>query len=334
MQKDCLETPTGAPSHRRSAHHRGIVAAFVAVAIGATGCSVDLGQFTVKSTAKVMRRAQPSIKMESDYEMAARAIPGSLKTVEGFWIVKPDDENLIAILTEGYCQYGTAFVEDEWERAVFAKDLPTAEYHNTRATKMFTRCLNYALIDLGKKWQDNLFGAPDVVEPLVAKASSSRRTPLMWAAFALGSIINHNLSNIDVISNLSTVKLMLAKVVEMDTKHPPSDPVLRALPHVALGMLYSATSKQLGGDPDKAQEEFNLALTLTADKDGNERYLLPRVMMAYRVGKQTQNREFFHTNLVKVLETAPSVWPEQRLANEVAHRRARRYLALEKEIFQ
>jgi len=37
--------------------------------------------------------------------------------------------------------------------------------------------------------------------------------------------------------------------------------------------------------------------------------------------------------LKQVLETPPSVWPEQRLANEVAHRRARRYLSHEKELF-
>jgi hypothetical protein len=47
----------------------------------------------------------------------------------------------------------------------------------------------------------------------------------------------------------------------------------------------------------------------------------------------TQNRKLFHDQLVKVLQTAPSVWPEQRLANEVAHRRARRYLTIEKELF-
>jgi hypothetical protein len=56
--------------------------------------------------------------------------------------------------------------------------------------------------------------------------------------------------------------------------------------------------------------------------------------MAYRIGLQTNDQKFFHENLVKVLETPPSVWPEQRLANEIAHRRARRYLSHEKELFQ
>ena len=65
--------------------------------------------------------------MESDYQMAHDAIPGALKTIEGFWIVDPDNEDLIGILTEGYCQYGTAFVEDDWEVAKFAKQLDKIE---------------------------------------------------------------------------------------------------------------------------------------------------------------------------------------------------------------
>ena len=48
----------------------------------------------------------------------------------------------------------------------------------------------------------------------------------------------------------------------------------------------------------------------------------------------TNDRKLFHEQLVKVLETDPAIWPEQRLANEVAQRRARRYLSHEKELFQ
>ena len=68
--------------------------------------------------------------------------------------------------------------------------------------------------------------------------------------------------------------------------------------------------------------------------DRTGKYLLARTLMAYRVGLQMNDQKFFHDNLVKVLETPPSIWPEQRLANEVAHRRARRYLSHEKELFE
>ncbi len=62
--------------------------------------------------------------------------------------------------------------------------------------------------------------------------------------------------------------------------------------------------------------------------------MLARALMGYRVGKMRNDEKFFHAQLVQVLETPPSVWPEQRLANEIAHRRARRYLSHEKEMFQ
>ena len=67
---------------------------------------------------------------------------------------------------------------------------------------------------------------------------------------------------------------------------------------------------------------FEMALKVTDNK-----FLLARTLMAYRVGLANNDRKFFHEQLKMVLETAPSVWPEQRLANEVAHRMAGEALA-------
>jgi hypothetical protein len=151
---------------------------------------------------------------------------------------------------------------------------------------------------------------------------------MMWAGLALGSLINHNLDRIEMIAYLPTVLAILNRVVELDAKNPPKNEVYAALPHVALGMLDSAVSVNLGGKPEEARKEFEMALSITHDK-----MLLARALYGYRVGKQTNNEKLFHDQLKQVLETPPSVWPEQRLANEVAHRRARRYLSHEKEIF-
>jgi hypothetical protein len=295
----------------------------------------DLGKITVDTTAKILVRAQPALNQESDYQLAHDAIPATLKTVEGFWVVNPANEELLAILTEGYCQYGAGFIEDDWEIAKFAKKLDEIEYHNARATHIFTRCLNYALLQLGDRWQNDIFEAPDKVATLARDTGGDKRDALMWAALALGSIINHNLSRVETLAYQPTVKIMLDRVIELDGKHKPARPDYEALPHLALGMLYSAVGAQVGGKPDQAQAEFKAALEATADKDHKEgRLLLARALMGYRVGLQTNDRKFFHAELKKVLETPPSVWPEQRLANEIAHRRARRYLSHEKELFQ
>jgi hypothetical protein len=288
----------------------------------------DMGQFTVSTTAKVLIRAQPSLKMESDYELAARAIPGTLKTVEGFWVVHPENPILLGILTEGYCQYGIGFVEDEWERALIAKDFDLAQELDNRSSRMFLRCMNYALKQLGKKWQDGLFGDTESVAKLIASASGGKRTPLMWAAIGLGSMINHNKDNVELVAQAPTAKAMLLKVVELDAKSAPKDKALAALPHIALGLLYTASGAQLGGNAAEAEKHFKLAIEITEGK-----FLLAKVNYARRVGVMTQNRQFFHDELVKVLQTDPAIWPEQRLANEIAHRRARRYLSQEKELF-
>ncbi len=307
---------------------RTLLAATVAALVASTSAACDMGQFTVKTTSKVLARAQPSIKQESDYELAARALPGTLKTVEGFWIVDPSNAKLIAILTEGYCQYGIGFVEDEWEEAIARKDYDTAQYHSTRATKMFIRCMNYALKSLGGRWQKELFSDNETVEKLVNSAGGGQRVPMMWAGIAMGAMINQNKDNVEMVSQLPTAKRILLKIVEMDATRLPKDEMIAATPHVALGLVYTAAGAQLGGDAKKAEAHFLRALALTKDK-----FLLARVHYARRVGVMTQDRKLFREQLLKVLQTDPAIWPEQRLANEIAHRKARRYLRMEKELF-
>lgn len=299
----------------------------MALVVFASGC--DLQKFTANSTSDVLVRAQPSLQMESDYELAARAIPGALKTIEGFWVVSPDNVNFINILMEGYCQYGTGFVEDEVEQAEIRKDFEAVEYHQARATKMFIRCMNYALLRLGKKWKEELFGSDDQVKALLAKAGKGQRMPMLWVAVGLASIINNNKDNPDIIAYLDTAKMILVRIVEIDEKSgAPKNKVHAALPHIALGMAYTGLDKSLGGDPAKADEHFKKAIEITEGK-----FLLAHVLRARKVAFRNHDKKSFHDGLVKVLETPPSIWPEQRLANEIAHRRARRYLLQEKELF-
>ena len=295
------------------------------------GCGIG-EKIAMKSTSKILLKAQPGMQMESDYDMAKAAIPGALKTVEGFWVAGPPDdarERLERILTEGFCSYGTGFVEDEWEEAKFRQDPKAVDYHNARSTNIFTRCLNYALKGLGSRWQKEIFENTEVVAKLLKDTGKGKRFQLMYAATALGSLVNHNLTRVEMIAYLGTVQAMLERVLELDKSGLPANKTHAALPHVALGMLHSGKAKSMGGQPDLARKHFEEALRITDNK-----FLLARTLMAYRIGMQTNDRKFFHDNLVQVLETPPSVWPEQRLANEIAHRKARRYLSHEKELFQ
>src|SRR5258706_4955303 len=202
----------------------------IAVAAGC-GDTGPLQHAAAGTTSEILEMAQPALQMESDYELAARAIPGALKTIEGFYTADANPK-LRVILTEGYCQYATAFVEDEWEVAKFAKKRDEIAYHNERASKMYTRCLNYALMQLPGGFEKDLFGSPDAAMKRFAETGLDDRTPMMWAVVALGGMINHNLSRIEMLSYLPIVKGGLERLVAIDkahrgeidgTKHQPCD---------------------------------------------------------------------------------------------------------------
>ncbi len=296
--------------------------------VASTAC--DLGKITVDTSSKVFARgALVALQQESDYEFARQAIPGSLKTLETFWVVDPENPRLIKLLTNGFCNYGTGFVEDDWEAARLEKDLPATEYHNERSTKIFNRCLNYALLSLGKRWQRDLFGDRDTVARLLKEdGGSGKRFAMMFAAYALASMVNHNTTRMDMLAYIPTVEMIMNHLIELDQKRMPEDLVHAALPYVALGMLHTGRPTAMGGEPDRARGYFEQALKVTGGK-----FLLARALMAYRVGLAKGDRKFFHDQLKQVIETNPAVWPEQRLANEIAHRKARRYLSKEKELF-
>jgi hypothetical protein len=151
---------------------------------------------------------------------------------------------------------------------------------------------------------------------------------MLFAGLALGSLINHNLTRMEMLGYAPTVEAVLNHVIELDQRHPPKNLMHAALPYVALGMLHTARPPALGGLPDKARGYFEQAIQITGGK-----FQLARALMAYRVGVAKGDRPFFHAQLKQVLDQDPAAWPEQRLANEVAHRKARRYLSKEKELF-
>jgi predicted anti-sigma-YlaC factor YlaD len=98
--------------------------------------------------------------------------------------------------------------------------------------------------------------------------------------------------------------------------------------HMIFGALFGGMSKTLGGDPEKARKHFDRALSLT-----RRRFLLVQVMYAKTLAVQLQDPALFKKLLDEVLAADLSIFPEQKLANVAAKRRARRLLARQGELF-
>jgi len=285
------------------------------------GC--NLVKLTTNQTADVLAVAAPSMAMEGDVDLAREAAPGQLKTIEGFWLASPENRKLLRLLAQGYCEYTFGFLDSDLEALTMAgrDDDQTAKLRQ-RTTGLYMRCMSYGLKLLGPSWEQAMKGDLAAFREKVAHAEREDVEGMLFTALGLASAININRDNLDMVADLPRAKMMLERIVALDEKFN------NAWAHTALGLLYSSQGAAVGGDPPKGRVHFDRAIALTSGK-----YLMPKVLKAHTYAVITNDRKLFHDTLLEVLKTSPSIWPEQRLANELAHQRAQRYLAHEADLF-
>ena len=284
--------------------------------------SCNLVKLAADQTADVLEVAAPANNMESDVQFAREAAPGQLKTVEGFLMASPENRKMLAILAQGYCEYAFGFLQDDVEALVLAGKTDEATPLVARTTAFYQRCTAYGLRLLGSDWDKAFHSSPAAFEKHVKSAEKSDVPGMFWTALGTASAIDLNRDNIEMIADLPKAQLLFERVLALDEAY------YNGGAHLAMGMIQTSMSPALGGNPEAGKKHFERVVELTFGK-----FLMPKVLLAASYGTITQNQEFFHATLTQVLDTPPSVWPEQRLANELAHIRAKRYLAHEKELF-
>lgn len=282
----------------------------------------NIVKLTADSTSSVLEVASPSLNMESDVQLAREAIPGQLKTVEGFLLASPENPKLLTLVARGYCEYGFGFLEGDMEVLELLGKTDDLAALTERTTRLYLRCMNYGLKLLGPRWDTALQGELDAFEAQVKSAKPKDVPGLFYTALGLASAININRDNVDFLAYLAKAKLMFERVVALDETYA------NAMAHIALGKLHSAQGVAVGGQPEEGRKHYERAFELSGS-----RFLMARVLLARTYGVITGNRDFFHKTLSEVLATSPAIWPEQRLANELAHVRARLYLEHEREWF-
>lgn len=89
-------------------------------------------------------------------------------------------------------------------------------------------------------------------------------------------------------------------------------------PHLFMGFAYGSRPPMFGGNPAKSKEHFEKALAAY-----KRRFLLGLVLYAQSYAVQNQDKPLFESLLNEVLTTSADVFPEQRLANELAKLKAK-----------
>ncbi len=280
---------------------------------------------TVDSTAPVLKRASKSMDAEDDVQLAREALPAQIKTIDGFLAASPEQPDMLELTAMAYVQYAFGFLEDDLE-SLPPGDSLQRQALVARCTSLYDRAFDLGLrhVDLDRKDVSAVArsGGMDSFNRALGRTGKDAVPGLTWAGMGLASAINLHRDDIARVADLPKAVALLERSNALD----PSYYVYSA--PLALAIIYTSQGKAAGGDPDRGKILFDQIIAATQGK-----YLMARVMYARYYATVVLDRSLYEKTLKDVLATAGSVWPEQRLANELARHRAARYLKEADELF-
>jgi hypothetical protein len=290
----------------------GLVAAAGCGGVSSFGCSSFIDRQAASSTYRILVASMQAGRREPDLELAAAAIPSGVIQLEAFALAYPDHAGFRTLHTESICQYGTGFVFDDWEDATLAGRTADATRIAARLGPLLDRCTEANLAALPTLWQQAYRRGPEPIVALLGSATRAQVPALLWLATA--DAVRIALAPMRQVARLPAVEAMLARCAELAPGFHDADA------EILLGTLEAARARLFGG-PDGAAR-FELARRLAGDGA-----LIVEVMFARGTAIARKDRALFTATLERVISADPARWPERRLSNELARRKARRYLA-------
>lgn len=238
-------------------------------------------------------------KRQTDLELARDAIPGGLLQLEAFALAYPDHKGFRELHTESFCQYVVGFVFDDWEDAKLGGRDAEVERIATRLEPLLDRCVAINRARLPADWN-------------ISAMKREHVPAALWIASAKAARLA--LAPMQHVAELPDITAMLTRCSELAPGFHDAEA------EILLGTLLAATSQFFGGDDGTTQ--FTRARTLAG-----EGALMVDVMFARGVAVARKDRAQFETTLERVIASDVARWPDRRLSNELALRKARRYLA-------
>jgi hypothetical protein len=260
-----------------------------------TGCS--LNKVVVNYFSDFAEDGIDVLYEEGDLVLAGEFLTSNLKVIEIMLSKDPENKKLNLIAAQGFGAYAFGFVEDS---------------DPERASKIYKRAINYSFRALPEKLTFDEKISPNDLEKLLQLYTRDDVPVLFWLGYNWGLYILQNLDDPKVLVNLSKVEMIMSRVLELDEEYN------FAGVHLFYGAYYSARPPMLGGNPEKGREHFLRNLELT----GNE-FLLTKYFYARYYAFQVQDKVLFDQLLNEIIETDIEKYPDVKLMNAVAKKKAK-----------
>ena len=279
------------------------------VALAACGSFID--NQAARSTYRILARSNEVARRQVDVELARDAAPGGLIQLATFAAAYPDHAGFRELYAEALCGYVVGFVFDDWEDATLGGRPDEAARLEQRLGPLLAACIDANLALLPPAWRA---AHGDALVALIARATRAQVPAVLWIATA--SAVELGLAPLRNLGKLPVVRAGLARSIQLAPGFHDADAELLS------ATLAAAQSQVMGGEDGGAL--FARARALVG-----EGALIVDVMFARGVAVARKDRALFEATLAKVLAADVTRWPERRLSNELARRKARRYLAAE-----
>lgn len=283
-----------------------VLGLFVAGALG--GCSGP--RLAVNLTAPILRNTTTAALRSDDPQLIGDALPTSLLLMEGMLETHPGQKDIATQAALLYFSYAFAFVEAE---------------DPVRASKFYDRGRQLGWRALDKEDQQRAIteGTLDEMQDAVHDFGRKDAEALLWVAANWGMWIQLNLAEPRAAADLARLMPLAEKVAELDEQ------LMWGLPRILLGAIHAGRPVMLGGNPERAREEFERAFALS-----NRNLLMGQVLFAKTYCLQTFDRDSFESALREVLDAPKGQLPSAELLNQIARLQAGALLEQAEEIFE
>lgn len=281
-----------------------LVAVFVVVSGG--GCS--LKSRAVDTLADVLGEGEGVYLSDDDPELIAAALPFNMKTMETLLETNPNHRGLLLTATKSFILYTYAFVEPETRELAYV-EFDEAEAVRFRAARLYRRAYRYGIRGLAVEHPgigERLSVSPDEA---AAELTLEDVPFAVWSAAALGGAIGVAIDDPESTADIAVVGALLERALSLDEDFESG---------TIHEFLFSYEAGRLGGNVEKARMHYDRALALGPSKK-------PSIWLSWAesVSVAQQDRSEFLALVEQVLEFDVSAYPENRLLNILAQRRAR-----------
>ena len=259
---------------------------------------------------------------DDDPEFVRAGAPATLKMVEMMLDTRPAHPGLLLTACSGFTQYAYAFLHNDSEMAA---DPAQGRDLRERAVRMYDRARGYCLRALAitnPGIGEALAREPLKAETLLAGTRKEDVGALYWSGVAWAGELSLAGNQLARLPELAAVRALLERALALDEAWG------RGAIHEAM-IAIEGLPALLGGSRARARHHLDRAVTLSEGRSA-----FAYVTFATSVSVAERDRAGFERLLKQALAVNSARTPDIRLANVIAQKRARFFLAAADRLFR